>query len=578
MLSSEYLRQKLRRIDRKGYKVYKEISGAYDFRGFVLHIDHVQGDPFATPSRLRICVSQKTARFPEELYSNAIRCTALEDYLTRSFHAAIRRHCKGNRGIGHSGLIGILAPGQEVLVRTSALVTGEAVEARIVMGLPAAGRTILGREAEEMFFNELPKLVESALNYRNLRADQLAEHVRVVEDQEALRQELDRMGLVAFVANGAVLPRRSGIDDRPLVVGDSGDTPLVLFQSPPSLEVEMMPPSGRLVRGMGIPRGITLIVGGGFHGKSTLMNALARGIYNYVPGDGREEVVCLPDAVQIRAEDGRRIEKVDISPFIRNLPFGKDTSRFCTDNASGSTSQASNIMEALEMGARLLLIDEDTSATNFMIRDERMQELVAKEKEPITPFVDKVRQLYDEYGVSTILVMGGSGDYFDVAHTVLMMDDYMPQDVTQRATEIITKHRTRRKAEGGEHFGRAPKRRVDPESFDPSRGRREVKIDVRTLDNLAFGRTPVDLSAVEQLIHIGQTRTIGEIILYFSRRYAGHRFTLHEGLHRVMDDIHREGLDVLSPGRPGNLAMVRSFEVASAINRMRTLRVLDEGE
>jgi predicted ABC-class ATPase len=314
-------------------------------------------------------------------------------------------------------------------------------------------------------------------------------------------------------------------------------------------------------------------VGGGFHGKSTLLHALERGVYAHIPGDGREYVATVPEACKIRAEDGRRIERVNITPFISNLPFGKDTAQFCTDNASGSTSQAANIVEAVEIGASLLLIDEDTSATNFMIRDERMQELVAKDKEPITPFVDKVRQLYHDYGVSTILVMGGSGDYFDVADTVIMMDAYRPRDVTRRSYEIIHKHKAVRQHEGGSHFGPVAERTPLATSFDASRGRRDVKIDVKGLHTLIYGTTTIDLSGLEQLVDASQTRAIGDIILYFSRHYAGQKFTLRQGLERLFADIQQHGLDLLSPRKPGNYAMPRMFEVAAAINRLRTLRI-----
>ncbi|MBN1457535.1 MAG: isopentenyl-diphosphate delta-isomerase, partial [Sedimentisphaerales bacterium] len=314
-----------------------------------------------------------------------------------------------------------------------------------------------------------------------------------------------------------------------------------------------------------------LIVGGGFHGKSTLLNALERGVYAHIPGDGREYVAAVPEACKIRAEDGRRIENVNITPFINNLPFGKDTVHFSTENGSGSTSQAANIIEAAEMGCTLLLIDEDTSATNFMIRDERMQELVAKEKEPITPFVDKVRQLSHDYGVSTILVMGGSGDYFDVTDTVIMMDAYTPQDVSDRAHAIMQKHATRRMEEGGRHFGTITERTPQARSFDASRGKRDVKIDVKGLHTLIYGATTLDLSGLEQLVDSSQTRAIGDIILYYSRHYAGREYSLREGLEHLFAELQQQGLDLLSSRKLGHYAMPRIFEVAAAINRLRTL-------
>jgi len=560
----------LRRIDGRGYKAYKDIQGSYRFSRYMLHIDHVQGDPFAAPSRLRIQISQTTSQFPELLFRSPSRKIALEDYVTRLFHRAIETVVKGHRGSGKSGRIQIDHCGQEILDRTAVFITQQQVEVRCTAGLPAAGRRVLSREAEAMLFRELPEIITRSLLYTNVDTTAVQKHVEVAEDQHILRESLKTQHLVAFLANGSVLPRRSGVDDRPL--RESSTEQVVPFQSPPSLEVEFTLPNRGSVRGMGIPEGITLIVGGGFHGKSTLLSTLECGVYPHIPEDGREYVATLPDACKIRAEDGRRIEGVNITPFITNLPFGKDTAQFCTENASGSTSQAANIMEAVEMGSTLLLIDEDTSATNFMIRDERMQELVAKDKEPITPFVDKVRQLYQDYGVSTVLVMGGSGDYFDVADTVIMMDSYTPHDVTTRVRDIIRQHETRRRKEGGTHFGDIVGRTPQASSFDASRGKREVKIDVKGLHTLLYGTTSLDFSGLEQLVDISQTRAIGDIILYYSRKYAGREYSLRQGLEQLFAELESRGLDMLSPRKLGNYAVPRLFEVAAAINRMRTLK------
>ncbi|UCD85015.1 MAG: ABC-ATPase domain-containing protein, partial [Deltaproteobacteria bacterium] len=462
--------------------------------------------------------------------------------------------------------------GQEVLERTSISVTSQKVEARFFMGLPARGRTILGREAGEMFFNELPRIVKDSLFFISLPQKDLLTHIQVVEDYAEVPRQLKEKGLSAFIADGSILPRRSGVDDRVLIEGGEV-TKVITFNSPEKLRVDLdLPNRGKTV-GMGIPQGVTLIVGGGFHGKSTLLNAIGMGIYPHIPGDGREYIATDPGAVKIRAEDGRRVEKVNISPFISNLPFKKDTVRFSTDNASGSTSQAANIIEALEAGSKLLLVDEDTSATNFMIRDARMQELVVKEKEPITPFIDKVGSLFTDYGVSTILVAGGSGEYFEVADTIIMMDEFVPQDVGTEAREIAEKYRTSRTTDRDSNFGTLTPRSPSPASFNPSRGKREVKIDSRGLKQILFGKTPIDLSAIEQLVDPSQTRAIGELIHYYSARYAGRGESLTEGLTKLMDDLEKNGFDHFSNFKPADLAVPRLFEVAAAINRMRTLKV-----
>jgi len=574
MATKEDLKRILARIDSRGYRAYKDLEGTYDFTHFLLFIDHVQGDPFAAPSRARVQVHQKRAKFPPDLFHGKIRSIALQDYLTRRFASAIQAIAKGNRGIGGSGRISVATPGQEVLERTSCFVGPEQVELRFTLGLPAAGRTVLGQEAEEMLLGEIPGIVERSLIYENLQPQLLRAHVDVVEDQEHIRELLGINKWVCFVANGSLLPRRSGIDDRPLQQKEGVlKEESVLFQSPPELEAEVETLHKGKVKGLAIPEGVTLIVGGGFHGKSTLLNAIQKGVCAHIPGDGREYVVSHPAAVKVRAEDGRAVEGVDISPFISNLPLRKDTVQFSTDNASGSTSQAANIMEALEAGAKVLLMDEDTSASNFMIRDQRMQALVSKDKEPITPFIDKVRQLYRDYGVSTVLVMGGSGDYFEVADSVIMMDSYVPRDVTRRVREIVEKHPGQRMAEGGENFGEVPSRIPLPESFDPQRGKREVKIDVKGLKTILYGRTAIDLSQVAQVIDESQTRAIGDLIYFCATRYFNGSVSLAEGLRKAMDEMGEKGLDILSPFKRGDYALPRFLEVSAAINRMRTLRV-----
>ena len=556
-------------MDGKGYGAYKALEGAWRYPVFTLFVDHVQGDPFATPSRLRVRVPMDVAGIPKDFYRNRPRKIALEDFLTRRLGRSIPRLTKGQRGSGHSGRFAVVAFGQCILHRTAVWVTEEHVEAILSVGLPAAGRRILGHEAREMLLSELPALVEAGLLFENLPKDALREHVACGEDAEALREQLPGKGLVAFVAEGAILPRESGISDRPLKEG------AIPFEPPPSLAVTLERPNRGPIRGMGIPEGVTLIVGGGYHGKSTLLSALAQGVYNHIPGDGREYVVTRRDAVVIRAEDGRFVCGVDISPFISNLPNGTDTRNFSTQNASGSTSQAANIMEALEAGAKVLLVDEDTSATNFMIRDERMQELVAKEKEPITPFLDKVRPLYRDHGVSSILVMGGSGDYFEVADTVIMMDCYRPRDVTARAKEIIRKYPLRRRPEGGDRFGDIPRRIPDLGSIRPRTPKGKLKIKASRL-SLQLGTSVIDLTRAHQIAETPQVRAIGYILAYLAengRRFGGR--PLAEILDEVERTLEKDGLWPFLPARYGDLAAPRRFEVAFALNRLRTLRLRD---
>jgi len=567
MHTAEDLSSELKRLDRRGYKAYKDIAGRWDFPTFQLHIDHVQGDPFAAPSRLRVRVPMEVAGFPDNTYHNRSREVGLRDYLTRQFGNACRRYGKKRGGSGKSGTIGIDMPGQEVIERTSVIVNGDFVEARFVAGLPAFGRKIAGRLAEELLLEQVPQIVENSLVFGRLDRVGVYEAVETAEDADVLRDALGGRSLVAFVAEGAILPRRSGVDERPMDRGEA-----VPFTSPESFRVEIDLPNRGAVSGMGIPRGVSLIVGGGYHGKSTLLNAIEQGVYNHIPGDGREMVVSDPLACKIRAEDGRRIEKTAITPFISNLPYGRDTDAFSSENGSGSTSQGANIIEAIEAGARALLIDEDTSATNFMIRDHRMQELVAKDREPITPFIDKVRQLYDERGVSTILVIGGSGDYFDVADYVVSMNAYVPDDVTEEARRIAGKYRSERAREGGERFGAFVERAPVPSGIDPSRGKRDVKINIRGPQIIDFGTERIDLTAVEQLIHTGQARAISEAMVKARRKMDG-KLSLRELLDQIMAEIDDRGLDAVGGKKAGDLFRFRRLELAAALNLLRSFEV-----
>ena len=558
------LQATLDRIDHKGYGAYKDLSGTYDLGSFSLFIDRVQRDPFAPPSLIRVRTKENT--FDPGLFENAVRRVAFEDFLARAVDAAIREVVRGNRGTGGSGRVEIQRPSQVVVPRSSMVVSPQYVEARMAVGLPARGRTVDARAARTVLLEELPGVVRRALAPDGVDVDLARLHVETVEDADNLRRRLPELGLVAFVADGSILPRESGASDKPLREG------AVPFEGPEELRVSVELPNRGEIVGMGIPEGITLVAGGGFHGKSTLLSALSWGVYDHAAGDGREYVVARPDAVKIRAEDGRSVAGVDISAMIGELPGGRSTQNFSTPNASGSTSQAANIAEALEVGTSLFLVDEDTSATNFMIRDERMRELVRKE--PISPFIDLVRPLHRTLGVSTVVVVGGVGDYLDVADRVILMEDYEPSDATPQAREVTSKFPPR--APVGDKNIRPPKgRRVRASSIDLRRGRRETARG-RGLRTIELGRERVDLSYLEQLAEAGQTEAIARVIGEFAA--AGESRRVKDVVEEALDSITENGLDSLGNfrGHPGELSLPRAHEVAAAINRTRSLEARSE--
>ena len=437
MKSSNDLHTSLRAIDHKGYPAYKSLAGSYQFENFILCIDHVQGDPFASPSSLHIEVLHNYAKFPEEYYVNRNYRIALQDHLIRLFAAKFEAYQFKVKGSGKSGLMSITRCGQEVLERSACQITNDRIIVRFHVGFPAFGRTISAGELEKILFDFLPDCIEHTFFYRNVNQQKVEQALFLYDDQEALRRILKQEKLAAFVADEAVLPRKSGVSDLPMKNS-------VPFSSPTSMRRTYILPHKGALTGMAIPVGITLIVGGGYHGKSTLLEALQTGVYNHIAGDGREYVITDNTAVKLRAEDGRGIRNVDISMFIKDLPNKKDTTAFSTPDASGSTSQAAGVIESLEAGSRLFLIDEDTSATNFMLRDDFMQEVINREKEPITPFLERARDLYEKAGVSTILVAGSSGAFFYIADQILQMDNYLPVDITEKVKTLCLKHKAPR--------------------------------------------------------------------------------------------------------------------------------------
>ncbi|HIU31514.1 MAG TPA: ABC-ATPase domain-containing protein [Candidatus Caccousia avistercoris] len=567
MHTSAELKNILLRIDRKGYPAYKDTKGIYQFPGYALSIDHVQGDPFAAPSSLSIRVSGRAAGFPRQLYRLPCQRAALQDGLTRLFGRQAAQFSFQAKGSGQSGLISVSRCGQQVLERTACRLDPETGEIllRLEVGFPANGRTVNAKEMEKILFDFLPRCVKNSLFFANLDAARLQAAADLAEAQEYIRQSLPRLGLCAFVADGSILPRESGVSDRPMKGG-------VPFQSPKEMRVALELPRRGRVTGMGIPRGVTLIVGGGYHGKSTLLKALELGVYNHIAGDGREYVITDRSAVKIRAEDGRSIRGTDISMFINGLPNGKDTVSFVTEDASGSTSQAANVVEAMEAGASLLLIDEDTSATNFMVRDELMQRVIHRDMEPITPFLDRVRELYSGYGVSTILVAGSSGAYFHAADHIIQMDRYTPRDITalaKREAAAFPLSGPQAEPAARPTFDRRPK--ALPEFREDGR----LKIKAQGCGSVSVNRETVDLRYVEQLVDAEQAAALGYCLAYAGKCLLDGRHTLRQAAEQLEELLERQGLEALCGGRSGMpaLARPRRQEILACLNRYRGLRL-----
>ncbi len=567
MKHSEELRKMLSRIDRRGYPAYKDIRGAYGFRKYLLSIDHVQGDPFAAPSKLSVHVEGKAAGFPAALYRDDHRRITLQDVLTRRFGKCTAKYAFQAKGSGKSGLISVSHCGQEVLERTACTIDPEngSIIMRFEVGLPANGRTINGREAEKILFDFIPECVEDALLYQNADAEKLQKAAELADDRKHIREMLPQLGLCAFVADGSILPRATGISDKPMKNG-------IPFRSPAEMSVTIELPNRGEISGMGIPKGITLIVGGGYHGKSTLLKALELGVYDHIEGDGREFVITDDTALKIRAEDGRSIKSTDISMFINDLPNGKDTVRFATADASGSTSQAANVIEGMEAGSKLLLIDEDTSATNFMIRDELMQRVIHREMEPITPFIDRIRELYETYGISTVIVAGSSGSYFHMADQIIQMDRYIPKDITAYAKKEAEDFPA---VKGAEELAEKPgfaRHPVPPKNFT---NRDRVKIKSVGRDAVVIDREQIELRYVEQLADAEQVTALGQCVKYACRNIMNGRKTLRQAVDELEKTIETDGLAAICESKSSIPAMARPRrqEIFACFNRYRSLQL-----
>lgn len=570
MKTAAELRTSLRAIDHKGYPAYKALAGSYRFDRFILVIDHVQGDPFASPSSVHVEVERKAAGFPEAFLAKDCGRIALQDYLTRQFASRMEAYNFKAKGSGKSGLLSITRCGQEVLERSACEITKNQIIARFHVGFPAFGRTIDAGGLEKILFEFLPKCVDGSFFYKNLNARQVETVVFLAEDQQVVRNILAEEKLAAFVANGSILPRKSGVSDLPMK--DS-----IPFVSPASMERTFQLPHRGAVKGMIIPQGITLIVGGGYHGKSTLLSALQMGVYNHIAGDGRELVITDDTAVKLRAEEGRSIRGTNISMFINDLPNGKDTTSFSTEDASGSTSQAAGVVESIEAGSRLFLIDEDTSATNFMVRDDFMQQVISREKEPITPFLERARDLYEKAGISTILVAGSSGAFFHIADRIIQMDCYHPVDITERVKKLCSEHVAPRTQAPG--FAVPEFRRVmrgTSGGFGNSgrygRGGHSEYKKIKTFGRESFSidRETVDLRLVEQLADSEQTNALAHLLRYGMEQVMDGRKTVRQVAAQLSLVLEQKGWEPFcSSYVPCGLAKPRTQELYACLNRYR---------
>lgn len=563
----------LKKLDGQSFNSYQVLlNKAFYSDDDQLRFIHIQGSTGALPASVcRLKLHAAEPGLPHGAISNGPRKMAAADYILRAFDAGVTAHARQNRGVQGSGSFQPLSLPPQVLERNVVRFDRGGVEIAFHVSLPGSkDNRILGSQAIQMFSKELIGIINT-LKARVAKTSLLKRHCDVIEDMVLLQNELNRYGLVAFVGDGAILPRQSGVSQSPLKKG------AVVFHAPDQMAVEVELKNAGRKRGLGVRPGVNVLVGGGFHGKSTLLDALAKGIYPHIPGDGREQVVTHPEAAFVCAEEGRAVNGLDISGFIDNLPGNEDAGRFWTRNASGSSSQAAAIIEAVLAGAKLLLIDEDSSATNFLIKDANMRKLIPQDT--ITPLFDRIRELYGNFGVSSLIVVGGSSEYLGVAEHVIAMQNYQPVCMTDRVKQLSLAVPER----PVNPLVLSDKRRVLTDNFNPSYHAQRldktlpVRIKPLRLQEriLEYGDEKLDLIKLTQLVDPHQVLAIGYALLLAREKFEDRLLSPSDLAYELDKQIEKKGLSILSrsEGPPLFLAFPRRLELAGAINRLRNLKV-----
>lgn len=557
-------------IDGKPYSEYSRLAGDFDFARYVIKCAAIDTGPEASAPVFNIRIPQSIAEMPGHLHDSPIRRTALEDYLTRNLAASAGRIARfDERGVARRNIL-IAEPGQKILPRTAVLVTKEYIDARIRIALPykvfASGsdnRLIDGEMMRKVFFDDLPEVIGSSLFCCNLDLAEAEAFVNGMEDADRIRQTLPTLGLVSFIGEGSFLARVPDTDEPDF---DN----IIPFEVEGDAATEVEVPNAESVRGLGIPAGLTVVLGDASTGRKDFMSAIAAGVFNHIPGDGRESVISVSDAVQVAVDRGRSVQEINLTPFVTSIEGG-DPASYSTPAADSFISQAAAAIEALEVGARVLVVDENTSAPAFLGMDARTAGLL--DDSPRVSLAQRARQMVDELGIS--LVIGGShlvAEYIPVADTVLKVEDFQVTDITEQAKALdLNPAPDAPPVNLGPMLARS--RWVMPSSIDATVGSRDQVIEALDLGAIRFGRSIIELDSVPQLADENQTLTIGLLLYYAKLRYMQEGYPLREMLDMIDRDLSNEGLGTIARDLRGDLARPRRYEVAAALNRLPAFRV-----
>ena len=561
-------------LDGQPFSEYKQLVGDFDFSRYVLKCTKINltGDEEEHPV-FSVRIPQTIAEVPQYLFDTPVRRTAMEDLLLRRLSSNI----ESIANYDHNGVarrhIHAASPNQKILPRNAVQLTKEYIELYVQITLPVRhmvieGESVIsidGEMVQRIFFDDLPEIISNSILYCNIDTDEADRFVNSMEDSDRLRQHLGASGQISFLAEGALPSRVAGSDSPDYERHSAVEIDEDLIE-----EVEV--PHGGTVRGLGIPNGLTLILGESNSGRVDLTDAIAQGIYNHIPGDGRESIVTVADAVSIRSEVGRPVQQVDISAFATALPDGGNPESYSTPSAGSFTSQAASTVEVLEAGARVLVFDEHSSSSTFLSADTRVSPLLGDSSR--NTLAARARQMVDELGIS--MVVAGSSlvaEFIPIADKILKVEDFRITDITEeaKALEIVPSAVANDNVNIGSMLSRS--RWIMPSSIDPGIGREDLVIYADDPDFLQFGRSTIDLEAIKQIAAADQARAIGYVLYHAKLRYMDEGYPMREILDLVDRDLSNEGLNTLARDLRGDLARPRRYEVAAALNRLPAFRV-----
>lgn len=534
MASEEVLRKTLKNADGKPFQKYKGIQNNFVLEDFEIIFDDVQNDRMGHTA-IRVRVPHKKAGFPEDMYDTKLREIALRDLIARRFRESARTHARSPIPKTSGGEVFIPRPGQEILERGSVAISPYFIEVRFTADLPADGNKV-SAVAMDLLMERIKTIISESLYFSAYKQSKVYNHLQTYENAEFIRENLDSKGIVAFIADGSVLPRRDD-DLAPMV--DAKE-----FVTDPALKVTFDVPYGEPISGMGIPKGFTAVTGASRNGKSALLDAIFAGVYDHIPGDGREYVITSRDAAFIMAEPNRPADSVDISMFVPETPEFDDTSAAKKEFVSSPMSEFVSVSEAVEMGSKLILIDEEYSNPCVMRKG-----FLADNEKIIS--LSEMGSSMGRQGISLVMVSGDES-VIRSADNVLVVEGFKVSPAKVERTG------------NGKEFSMPADRYPVSKGIVYEKGHRDVNVTAQEIRTIEIGEFKVHVP-VAALFDISQTNTVADAIAYMKEHMDGSKNML-DVCKDAIGAIKAED-DSTDNGSGMHHATIRAIDLAAVLNR-----------